>query len=597
MSKSECNVQKTGQAARLQALAKQALVERRYEDAHGYLDAALETEDDAAAILAQKGQVFSRQGDVLQAIGHYMLAAGEDPENPVYKQAFITLAGRMTLARHNPHFEDMLLSCFMDRRVDCAPARVLWQSLLVNRDDFLTLYKTSNARGYPEFNKKSFDSATDFSPLLTPLFLQGLRRVVVHDIVFEGFLTCLRKTLLEGTGREDKRLSLEARTEIAAALSFYCFETEYIFDCTEEERAGVEALRLRIESDESARDSSFLVALYGCYAPLYTLACADDVLRRAGCQEGMADVVRVQIADWMKLQRTREHIVSLTEITDDVSLRVKEQYEEFPYPRFFAFGGEPEEDAMERRLQGTGAKVLVAGCGTGREALQLAALVPDAEILAVDLSKTSLAYAASMAAAHAMGNVTFRQADILRLGALDETFDVISCGGVLHHMKDPVAGWKTLRGLLRPQGLMRIALYSKAGRREVIEAREAIAREKIPSTRAGMMLFRRECRRLLGRNSLASMLGTGEFYYMSRLRDYLFHVQEHRFDLLQIKTILAELRLEIVRFDVSGQVRALYAKEYPHDDMGANLDNLQAFEEKHPESFSTMYQFWCRSLP
>ena len=44
-------------------------------------------------------------------------------------------------------------------------------------------------------------------------------------------------------------------------------------------------------------------------------------------------------------------------------------------------------------------------------------------------------------------------------------------------MADPLAGWRVLTELLRPGGLMFIALYSEAARRPVVNAREMIARK------------------------------------------------------------------------------------------------------------------------
>lgn len=49
------------------------------------------------------------------------------------------------------------------------------------------------------------------------------------------------------------------------------------------------------------------------------------------------------------------------------------------------------------------------------------------------------------------------QADILDLELMNQTFDIIESSGVLHHMKNPLAGWKVLANCLKPSGLMRVA--------------------------------------------------------------------------------------------------------------------------------------------
>ena len=95
--------------------------------------------------------------------------------------------------------------------------------------------------------------------------------------------------------------------------------------------------------------------------------------------------------------------------------------------------------------------ILVAGCGTGLNPLSDAVKYPNARITAIDISRRSLAFAMRKAEELGIGNVDFYQGDILELGTLDRRFDVVICGGVLHHMADPLQGWAVLRGLLVPE--------------------------------------------------------------------------------------------------------------------------------------------------
>ena len=53
----------------------------------------------------------------------------------------------------------------------------------------------------------------------------------------------------------------------------------------------------------------------------------------------------------------------------------------------------------------------------------------------------------------------------------DERFDLVESSGVLHHMEDPQEGWRILTGLVKPGGLMKIALYSEIARQDVVAAR------------------------------------------------------------------------------------------------------------------------------
>src|SRR6202042_1096204 len=64
---------------------------------------------------------------------------------------------------------------------------------------------------------------------------------------------------------------------------------------------------------------------------------------------------------------------------------------------------------------------------------------------------------------------------ILKLASIGRTFDFIDTSGVLHHLADPWAGWRTLLSLLRPDGIMQVGLYSELARKNVVAARALIA--------------------------------------------------------------------------------------------------------------------------
>ena len=54
---------------------------------------------------------------------------------------------------------------------------------------------------------------------------------------------------------------------------------------------------------------------------------------------------------------------------------------------------------------------------------------PRARLLAIDLSATSLGYARARSEALGVANVAYAQADILRLGSIGQTFDLIQSDG------------------------------------------------------------------------------------------------------------------------------------------------------------------------
>jgi len=282
---------------------------------------------------------------------------------------------------------------------------------------------------------------------------------------------------------------------------------------------------------------------------------------------------------------------------------VREQYEEFPYPRWKTLPVFDPEDKSGLVAYGDkkdflakpGLQILLAGCGTGQEPLALARAFPQAEILAVDLSTSSLAYAVRKAAEYKISNVMFRQGDILQLGKLNRTFDCIFSSGVLHHMQDPMKGWRVLCDLLKPGGQMRIALYSMHARRHILTAREVIAREGYGVDADSMRSFRRKSTHLLDVETLANLRGFNDYYSLPMYRDLLFHVQEENIDIPELAKRLETLDLIFDGFSIDDvQIVRNYLSLYPDDKQALSFERWDVVEKKYPDTFRSMYQFWCR---
>ncbi len=129
-------------------------------------------------------------------------------------------------------------------------------------------------------------------------------------------------------------------------------------------------------------------------------------------------------------------------------------------------------------------------CGTGQHSITTASRFKSTSILAVDLSLSSLTYAKRKTEELDIENIDYMQADILDLCKLNKKFDIIESTGVLHHMDNPMKGWKALTECLKPGGLMRIGLYSELARHNILKIREEISQTGIGSRHAEMRSFR-----------------------------------------------------------------------------------------------------------
>jgi SAM-dependent methyltransferase len=442
-----------------------------------------------------------------------------------------------------------------------------------------------------------------------PLLRRLLENARTNDIAIERYLTSVRLALLE------------AATSAAAAhgvdediLAFYCalarqcFINEYVYACTDEEGAQAAALRgsLAAALVSNAPVPVLWPVAAAAYEPLHTLHGSDVLIARRwpACVDAL---LTQQVREPAQERGLAGQIPRLTAIDDDVSLLVQSQYEENPYPRWVKAAPVGGATTIDARLRGqfplakfdglarTGAvDVLVAGCGTGQQLVDVAQRIAGARVLAVDLSRASLCYAKRQTAALGLRNIDYGQADILQLGTLGRTFDVIDCGGVLHHLGDPLAGWRVLLSLLRRNGVMRIALYSERSRQHVVAARAFVAERGYDRTANGIRRFRQDALALPEGDPVKLVARSPDFFSLSECRDLVFHVQEHRFTLPQIADILTTNGLEFLGFDIDASVQSRYSAQFPADRARTDLAQWDAFEQAHPWTFAGMYQFWVQ---
>lgn len=391
--------------------------------------------------------------------------------------------------------------------------------------------------------------------LAEPLLLRLLEDTVIRDPGLERVIVEARRRMLKNP------LPLP----VMVAIAHQCFNTEYVFEETAEEYAAL--------AESLSEPQQF--AAYAAYRPLSTLENVD--------RKGIDSLARRQIDEPLEEKRLTATIPSIGCTDDSVSMKVKAQYEQNPYPRWVRT---QTLFALEQ-LPVPNPRILVAGCGTGQNAISTARRFAGCTVLAIDLSLSSLAYARRKSAELGLTHVEYRQGDILALGTLDERFDLIECSGVLHHMEDPFEGWRVLASLLKPDGRMRIGLYSEAGRRPIARARELIAAKGFAADAAGI----RACRAAIREDpSLEQIARNEDFYSMSGCRDLLFHVHERCFTLPEIEAMIARLGLRFRGFELADGATLVRYRERYSDEL--SLADWHRFEGEFPDTFSRLYQFW-----
>ena len=162
-------------------------------------------------------------------------------------------------------------------------------------------------------------------------------------------------------------------------------------------------------------------------------------------------------------------LTALSGLDEVVADEVLRQYEEAPYPCsddlvFADYWKVPSLAWIEtlanlgRRLDEPGIRILIAGCGTGRESFSFAKRFPGAQIVGLDFSPRAIELAREFHQRRAEDypQVEFQVGDLsdpALPAALGEPFDFISCHGVLTYIPPFAACFPVLRACLRPQGL------------------------------------------------------------------------------------------------------------------------------------------------
>ncbi|MBI2287065.1 MAG: tetratricopeptide repeat protein [Nitrosomonadales bacterium] len=439
------------------------------------------------------------------------------------------------------------------------------------------------------------------------LLIALLDAMPVCDIEMERFLTLARHALLE------------AATVISAdetALSFYsalarqCFINEYVFCYTGDEIKKAHDLRdaLAAALQADAPVPALWPVAVAAYFPLCALPPAARLLERQWPEE-VAAILQQQIREPAEEQQLRATLPRLTGIEDEVSLRVQNQYEENPYPRWIK--PDPAVKAknitadllqkfplasFKRSLKSGSIDVLVAGCGTGQHSIGTAQHIQGAQVLAIDLSLSSLSYAKRKTQELGLTSVEYAQADLLKLGSLGRSFDVIESVGVLHHLADPWAGWQVLLSLLRPGGFMELGFYSAAARRNIVRIWEFIAERGYGSSADEIRRFRQDLMESGNNADFGAALNSADFFNISTCRDLLFHVQEQRMTLTGIDEFLRKNNLAFLGFEIDASVLHAYMQRFPDDHAATSLAQWQVFENENPDTFSSMYHFWVQKV-
>ena len=142
---------------------------------------------------------------------------------------------------------------------------------------------------------------------------------------------------------------------------------------------------------------------------------------------------------------------------------------------------------------------------------------------------------------------------------------------------------------------MWLAFYSRAARAYARAAQSFAKQKGFEGSIEGIRQCRAWLISLQGEAEAAKIVKDFDFYSASGCRDLIMHVQEHQFDLGDLRRMITSSGLSLTGFvNLPRQVHQAYGRQFPNDVDLSGWENLELFEKANPGSFAGMYHFWCR---
>jgi SAM-dependent methyltransferase len=247
--------------------------------------------------------------------------------------------------------------------------------------------------------------------------------------------------------------------------------------------------------------------------------------------------------------------------TPDRANEVRAFYEKHPYPAPLEsldehrklYRNPDRRRALSLLVQPTekpraGRDILVAGCGTSQAAVY-AMREPDAQVTGIDVSETSLAQTRDLQKKYGLRNLDLDRLAIEEVEKLGRTFDHIVCTGVLHHLPDPDAGLRALRGVLAPAGALHVMVYAAYGRAGIYMMQEFCRLIRVRGTEAELKDLGALIGALSDEHPIAAVAKrANDFGRPDALADALLHPQDRAYTVPQLYAWLERCGLAFGRW-------------------------------------------------
>ena len=574
--------------------------QKKYQEAISCFEKVIQIEPNNIDALNVLGIIFQQLGEFKKSLSYLKKSLNIAPNNLRVVNTLLNLLSSIQLSNvsENNSFDLVELFVFLFKN---------------DSIDHNTLF--NNAKNFIIFeeNKKKIQQLIDHDESLLSLdvvkkaikkelFLLTLQKSLFRDKFLEKFLCHIRREFLQLFQDKSEKL-IKEYSNFIISFAQQSFLNEYLFFQSNDEIRIINDLKIKIEKDKNI--SELEISILACYLPLnVSEKISNKLVNYSSKNNSFNDLVQIQIKEPLREEELKTSINSFDTISDNISKKVRDQYEKNPYPRWRYTNITPKNNFLSilnnniypnkiiSNSNNLKRDILIAGCGTGQQLVSKASY-ENSDILAVDLSLSSLSFAKRKMQELNHSNIEFLHGDILNLKNLNKKFSVIECVGVLHHLKHPEEGLKVLLNSLEPNGYLKLGLYSEYARQHIVEARKLIKKYNFDSNILSIRNFREIIKNDKENETLQKLNYNYDFYSTSNVRDLIFHVQEHRYTIPKISELLKKYDLEFLGF-TNSSIKKEYSKYYPSDLKNTSLENWNQFEIKNPDTFIQMYQFWLK---
>lgn len=192
--------------------------------------------------------------------------------------------------------------------------------------------------------------------------------------------------------------------------------------------------------------------------------------------------------------------------------------------------------------------MLVAGCGTS-QAARHAARYPDRQVVAVDVSATSVEHTRRLAERHGLDNLQAHQLPVERVPELGSVFDHVVCTGVLHHLADPAVGLRRLADVMAPGGALTLMVYAPYGRAGVYLMQDYCRRLGVEPTTADIAELVAVLAEIPDGHPLRPLLRSPDFGDDDALADALLNPRDRAYSVPELFDLIGACGLRFGRWE------------------------------------------------